>query len=304
MSAVKICGLEQYNLSFSAIVNLTSPFYPSIYPENWECLWFITTIDDGFPVFTVIEMDTEKYNDPLHVGYGHNITDQSTLLELFGEFEKSVIWFRVQTLWMRFETNHRTGGRGFLIHMALQTEYECNSTGYQCESGLVCISANFVCDGYTQCIDVAPENDELQCHLCGEENIQISANLISAINLTSPLYPKPYPTEIVCEWLVTTTDGGTTRIRFIYFDTKLDQHYFEVGFGATPSPETSVYRHSGQNMPKTVAVDGSEMWIEFSSDHEKSLSGFLVLLEWAPMNCKCTKILQSVFPLRIQYMYS
>ncbi len=41
---------------------------------------------------------------------------------------------------------------------------ECGLSSYQCHSGQVCISDNFVCDGYTQCINMATaENDEYQC---------------------------------------------------------------------------------------------------------------------------------------------
>ncbi len=119
----EICGPERYNLSLSEITNMTSPFYPSTYPENWECVWFITSIDDGFPIFTIIDMKTEETNDILHIGQGYNSTGETTLLELFGDLGESMIKFEIRTLWMQFRTNHRVGARGFIIHMTLQSEY-------------------------------------------------------------------------------------------------------------------------------------------------------------------------------------
>ena len=105
------------------------------------------------------------------------------------------------------------------------------------------------------------------------------------MNLTSPLYPKRYPIHSRCEWFVTAAEGGTTTIYFIHFDTKRNQHYFNVGSGSNPgSADTSVFRHSGQHMPRTVSVDGTIMWITFTSDHEKSLTGFVVQLEWSDLN--------------------
>ena len=78
---------------------------------------------EGYVVLRFIDMDTEKINDPLLIGRGANATaTSSALLELFGEIDPSTMWVRTSTLWMRFTTNHRIGGRGFSVQMELRQD--------------------------------------------------------------------------------------------------------------------------------------------------------------------------------------
>ena len=51
--------LSDYYLTNSTSVNITSPMYPLMYPNNLECVWKVTNVDIGYMVlnFWTVEFD-------------------------------------------------------------------------------------------------------------------------------------------------------------------------------------------------------------------------------------------------------
>ena len=122
--STEICGPDYYNLTLGNPLNLTSPFYPNTYPEKWQCLWFITPKDQGFPVMNVIDMVTEKGVDDIIIGSADNASNPSSrLFNISDEIGPLSISFGVPNLWVQFRTNHRTGFKGFVIELQLNSVF-------------------------------------------------------------------------------------------------------------------------------------------------------------------------------------
>lgn len=93
--------------------------------------------------------------------------------------------------------------------------------------------------------------------------------------LTSPKYPNVYLPSTKCIWIFQGVDEGAFLMRFFYlylYDT------LEIGTGYHVSNETVVIE-LGLYFPNTLSVNGSSMWIQFTSADAYGCCGFFIEIE-------------------------
>ncbi len=99
-------------------VSITSPFYPSFYPDNVECTWFLSTTSDVeiwsiiFNIF--LTSDSIYASDYLKIGTGTNVTSASTLVE-FHEFVTPgyAVSIAANQIWINFLSSIQHRHTGF-----------------------------------------------------------------------------------------------------------------------------------------------------------------------------------------------
>ena len=101
--------------------------------------------------------------------------------------------------------------------------------------------------------------------------------------LTSPKYPNVYLPSTKCIWIFQGVDEGAFLMRFFYLylsssvmPSKNDT--LEIGTGHHVSNETVVIELK-LYFPNTLSVNGSSMWIRFTSADAYGCCGFFIEIE-------------------------
>ena len=94
------------------------PSYPYRYPHDLKCNWYVTAYPGHsfvvvrFPLFSL-----ELYHDFLSIGYGHNITQNSTVFHLSGELAPASLTINSSSCWITFNTDEEGQRHGFEIQL-------------------------------------------------------------------------------------------------------------------------------------------------------------------------------------------
>uniref|UniRef100_A0A8C6SGW1 Neuropilin n=1 Tax=Neogobius melanostomus TaxID=47308 RepID=A0A8C6SGW1_9GOBI len=129
----------------------------------------------------------------------------------------------------------------------------------------------------------ASKNDK-----CGG-NIRIS----SASYLTSPDYPRSYPSSQKCSWVIT-APGPHQRIlinfnpHFDLEDRECKYDYVEVRDGVDESGQL-VGKYCGKIAPSPVVSSGNQLFIKFVSDYETHGAGFSIRYEVFKTGPECSR---------------
>ncbi|XP_071496572.1 tolloid-like protein 2 [Diadema antillarum] len=115
---------------------------------------------------------------------------------------------------------------------------------------------------------------------CGEDIDLSQQSGNRTARIVSPNYPRQYPSDIFCYWMVKTSEGGSLSVSFKKFDTEPNYDFFSLGVGAKENEEEPssylIYKHSGPELPDPASfrIQGNQLWISFKSDDWDNYSGF------------------------------
>ena len=103
------CPNTTLSMNKEEVLVISSPFYPSYYPDNIDCFWKITSDEEspnGFIEVTFLNFDTHPEHDFLTVGVGNEIDVASgSVLHLSGGKAPRVATVNGSAMWLRFKTN-------------------------------------------------------------------------------------------------------------------------------------------------------------------------------------------------------
>ncbi|XP_038052296.1 tolloid-like protein 1 [Patiria miniata] len=161
------CGKRNITLNNSTQTSetLTSPYYPNNYPNNAQCIWFIT-VDEGSTIaFRFSVFNTEQTHDTLTIGNGHAPLDGESIIGRFNGFLTSLAIFSSNhTAWMDFASDGSVTKIGFNVTITQErSEVSCGQDESVCRdasSGLICLARDDTCGGLLLCPD---ELDESNC---------------------------------------------------------------------------------------------------------------------------------------------
>ncbi|XP_006128902.2 enteropeptidase [Pelodiscus sinensis] len=145
---------------------------------------------------------------------------------------------------------------------------KCLPSEESCADAINCISKNLYCDGLPSCPDGSDEIDSICATTCdGKFMLTGSSGSFHSIN-----YPKPYNSNIVCQWIIRTNHGLSIKLNFTSFDTQQYTDILNIYEGTGPS---KILRASlwGTN-PGTVYIFSDEATAEFITDYSENYNGF------------------------------
>ena len=119
---IDYCGSEEISVSFArpAVVH-TIPIYP--FPYGYvDCHWQISAQEEGFLSFIFVYMSITVNGDFLSIGYGHNITQDTMVLNISGEGIPSSLTLNASEGWVTF-TSYYGFWEGFIVEIYLTEEY-------------------------------------------------------------------------------------------------------------------------------------------------------------------------------------
>ncbi len=94
-----------------------------MYPSNLSCIWLIQTAsgNEGFISVTFINFAVIKDKDYLSIGYGRNVTMESTVLRLTHDGKLNTLILNSTTAWVTFVT--LSNSWGFELDLQVRDEY-------------------------------------------------------------------------------------------------------------------------------------------------------------------------------------
>ncbi|XP_022091293.1 CUB and sushi domain-containing protein 3-like [Acanthaster planci] len=188
------CGKSDLVLSNDTTSSLTllSINYPLPYPNEALCFWVVTVDKGSVVVLHFINFDLQRGKDFFTVGSGHDPSDADSLI---ARLSSALVSARVIStgpkIWLKFQSDASITRRGFsgTVSQAIPGG-TCLHGEFTCQhqtTGLTCLNADAVCDGYAVCRD---GSDEDNCGVCGPRDIYVGSE---AVVLQSPSYPNHYP---------------------------------------------------------------------------------------------------------------
>lgn len=110
--------------------------------------------------------------------------------------------------------------------------------------------------------------------MCGETNL----NGIEGV-IKSPKFPRKYPYNQVCQWIINAPVSNRIVIKFEYFDlegaSKCLFDYLVIKDGERDSSKT-IGRYCGSSKPATITTSSNTANLYFISDTSIARGGFLI----------------------------
>ncbi len=112
------CGASDIHLEDDVPVELQSYNFPNTYPNNMNCIWFVTALNGGVVMVQFLDFDTEIRFDYFSLGFGHDdISEESRVLYMTGPWSPISVISDGPRLWIRFQTDVSKSGRGINLHL-------------------------------------------------------------------------------------------------------------------------------------------------------------------------------------------
>uniref|UniRef100_A0A8D1F7M9 Tolloid like 2 n=1 Tax=Sus scrofa TaxID=9823 RepID=A0A8D1F7M9_PIG len=266
---------------------IQSPNYPDDYRPSKECVWKIT-VSEGFHVglsFQAFEVRNSLENPRTYLGpfierhdscaYDYleirdGPTEESALIGHFCGYEKPEdVKSSSNRMWMKFVSDGSINKAGFAANFFKEVD-ECSWPDHGgCEQRCVNTLGSYkcVCDpGYELAAD------KKACEVaCG--------GFITKLNgtITSPGWPKEYPTNKNCVWQVVAPAQYRISLQFEVFELEGNDvckyDFVEVRSGLSPDARLHG-KFCGSETPEVITSQSNNMRLEFKSDNTVSKRGF------------------------------
>ena len=121
LSFIDICSSASRNITIGDTTNITSPDYPVNYPNNADCVCYLHSIDElgGYFKINILQLNLEATYDFLTLGYGSEVTDNSTVVTLTHASTPNSIYVFDSIMWTRFTSDHSSTHSGFLMQIKI-----------------------------------------------------------------------------------------------------------------------------------------------------------------------------------------
>ncbi|XP_038050982.1 CUB and sushi domain-containing protein 2-like [Patiria miniata] len=282
------CGESSitFNNSVQTSATLTSPYYPNDYPDKALCVWFITGDVGSVIAFQFSVFNTEKELDKVTIGNGHAPSESDSIIGHFsGSLTSLAVFSNDNTAWMEFTSDYSETEIGFEVGITQErSEVSCGENEFACKdtsTGLTCLARDDTCggDGDDFALLCPDGSDESYCRECGPQNISIYED---PITLKSPLYPKPYPNDMNCIWLIKGELMKPVTMRIQDFEMEVDYDHLEVDFHWEGEKQPrELFRLTGEDISRrTVAWDGEAgvLRLEMKTNRDTRKQGFSMLI--------------------------
>ncbi|XP_077988407.1 CUB and sushi domain-containing protein 1-like [Glandiceps talaboti] len=264
---------ETISIPIDGNVNITSPNYPSNYPDDARCQWIIST-QQGTSIDVIFgDFYTESCCDHYFAGNGDTPSQNTSVIWAYSGFTAPDDFVSIgDTVWMRFVSDSRINEKGFQIFV-----YDIGHGS--CEGYCGAYNERHGCSCYYDCFrsdDCCVDYFEVCAGNC-TWNITLGRG--ESVDITTPNYPLDYPNNARCQWVVDTEAG--TRIYVTHHDFFTEQccDYYSAGNGYEPDETTSViWSHSGFIRPEDYLSDDGAVWLRFTSDESSTYKGLHVQL--------------------------
>uniref|UniRef100_A0A8C8X7H2 Metalloendopeptidase n=1 Tax=Panthera leo TaxID=9689 RepID=A0A8C8X7H2_PANLE len=251
---------------------IQSPNYPDDYRPSKECVWRIT-VSEGFHVgLTFQAFEIERHDscayDYLEIRDGP--TEESALIGHFCGYEKPEdVKSSSNRMWMKFVSDGSINKAGFAANFFKEVD-ECSWPDHGgCEQRCVNTLGSYKCacdPGYELAAD--KKTCEVAC-----------GGFITKLNgtITSPGWPKEYPTNKNCVWQVVAPAQYRISLQFEVFELEGNDvckyDFVEVRSGLSPDARLHG-KFCGSEMPEVITSQSNNMRVEFKSDNTVSKRGF------------------------------
>merc|ERR1719454_711558 len=281
------CGQTHFNGTSGKI---TSYNYPSNYPRNEFCIYYLDPIvpNDGQNykiVFEFLDIDIPSrsaINDPetcesdyLSITEDQNSYPHEIARYCNNNLPQAHVVTHTNQAHLVFNTNADTDtGRGFDVEWTVVPESEIDDCGpeeFLCPHVVtqedVCLPRSKICDGEVNCYE---GKDEAECDLTCGGTIVIDSNSPTG-TIVSPGWDEGhYPLEASCRWSVEDSDyvEGKTAI-YVIFDTvdiKSSSLCYQEFIKVSDQDYNKNTTYCGTVPQPSVRVDSSKAFVEFKSD--------------------------------------
>uniref|UniRef100_A0A8C3PZC6 Metalloendopeptidase n=1 Tax=Chrysolophus pictus TaxID=9089 RepID=A0A8C3PZC6_CHRPC len=253
---------------------IQSPNYPDDYRPSKECIWKIT-VSEGYHIGISFQAFEIEWHDACSYDYleiRDGLTENSPLIGQFCGYEKPEdIKSSSNKIWMKFASDATISKAGFAANFFKEMD-ECSQPDnggceQHCENTLG--SYKCTCEpGYELTAD--KKSCEAAC-----------GGFITKLNgtITSPGWPKEYPTNKNCVWQVVAPAQYRISLQFEVFDLEGNDvckyDFVEVRSGlATDSKLHGKF--CGSEKPEVITSYGNNVRLEFKSDNTVSKKGFKI----------------------------
>ncbi|XP_011372341.1 tolloid-like protein 2 [Pteropus vampyrus] len=251
---------------------IQSPNYPDDYRPSKECVWRIT-VSEGFHVgLTFQAFEIERHDscayDYLEIRDG--LTEESTLIGHLCGYEKPEdVKSSSNRMWMKFVSDGSINKAGFAANFFKEVD-ECSWPDHGgCEQRCMNTLGSYKCacdPGYE--LAANKKTCEVAC-----------GGFITKLNgtISSPGWPKEYPTNKNCVWQVVAPTQYRISLQFEVFELEGNDvckyDFLEVRSGLSPDARLHG-RFCGSETPEVITSQSNNMRVEFKSDNTVSKRGF------------------------------
>ncbi|XP_070543189.1 scavenger receptor cysteine-rich domain-containing protein DMBT1-like isoform X2 [Ptychodera flava] len=273
------CG-ETYYLSYRSSVRIETTNYPSNYPHNARCVWFVYAAASWRYLFVWWhDFCTESCCDFVSAGDG-NVPGQNVVLNQHsGCTTPSYYYSSGDTIWITFTSDGSVTNKGFSV------------TVYDDSSSTEWPSTEEIATAEPTRMDTTPDwwwhttpdgwlttqnwwDTTEGTYNCGETYY---LSYRSSVRIESPNYPSNYPHNARCVWFVYA--AASWRYLFVWwhdFCTESCCDFVSAGDGNVPGQNVVLNQHSGCSTPSYYYSSGDTIWITFTSDGSVTNKGFSV----------------------------
>ena len=231
--------------------SLSSPNYPDRYPSNVNCTWIIKSPqEDREIVLKFRKLDIEPQAlcnfDYIQIGSGSVPGESIIVNKLCGREKPAPIKSHSDALWLRFVSDDTKTFTGF--HATWRAKKKRLSQAFP--------------------------NPANKRNVCGETNLNGIEGTIK-----SPKFPRKYPYDQQCQWIIKAPVNHRIVIRFQYFElegaSKCRFDYLIVKDGENDFSKT-IGRYCGSSKPATITTSSNTANLKFNSDTSIARGGFLI----------------------------
>ncbi|CAB3400845.1 unnamed protein product [Caenorhabditis bovis] len=243
---------------------IQSPKYPESYPPNSDCQWTIHVEENSQVAIEIVYFHLEHHKeciyDRLILTEGAKPNELSETL--CGLVENKTIITKSNQVAMRFFSDNSVQKTGFEIRFSKELN-ECATDKNNCQHYCVNIVGGFRCECR---VGFSLSKNGYSCESTCGGYLRASNGSIS-----SPNFPRPYPSSKTCIWEIEADDGYHIFLNFTKFNvegmrTECAYDYVKIGDNEKLCGE--------YNEPLLFTTPTNKVRIEFSSDLSVERDGF------------------------------